>query len=702
MEASSWFVPFKQAIRSQSVPTALLNYGKLGDIIKHLALVKAVPVDDYSRFLAFKDGKAHIEKAIKKRLKKNGNKELNKALVYINVQTKLATRFQIYWADENQEYSEKRSSSIRIHSKKNTYNLCLADLKSIQRLRIDPADKPSELLLKSILIEQRGYEPIFLFMPAESKHLTILNNIQKVSVHQEGLSIVSSGNDPQLELYIRPTVQRIHTVLFPGKRQEGEYLYQANPGGASDLHSTRLIDEEDFIDGWPLLSIVTDTDNLYDPDIGILHNYEGHGKRWERLAYVSYYENKEVVFGTSAGLRLHGGEGRKKHTKFKSFRLYFRNEYGANQFKPGILFGPKTEPLKRLVVHHMDWPPGWPFNNLLAYDISKRIGCIVPPTKMVILYLNGELQGMYFLTTQLSRKQMEAYFGHDNFSLYRIRNDNDYDGYKMYIDILWRTTNSRDKLTMKEVDKSISVDNLSRWAFSIAFCGASDILQGVGVRDKSDPNSKLFWINWDMDQSFIDVSREIKKHNLKRPIWKQPAWFLVYKKRYSGRSRLFSRLMDEDPEYRSYFVSLVTDLLNHRVDADFLRSRLVYYKQALASYGEENSVYFDKLTRFFEHRAEFLRSQMQHFFGVGESLPCNVKGPLNIKYEIDGYPEDRDYYGWYFEGSSIRVEIVSPHRKNFSHWLVNGEKVAGMPLVYPINSETIIEPVLKKNTGNRV
>ena len=697
LERTSWFVPLKQALQSQSVPVALLRYGSLGDIMRKLSLVKTIP-NDYSQFPVSKKREGKVEKTIETLLEDAGKRQCDKALMYFHIYTNVNARLQIYWADKNQIYSEKRSASIHIKREKNKYELFIEDIKSIQRLRLDMSDRPSEILIKGIYICQVGYETISFLNQDEFTHLTPLNDISEVTINQEGCRIVSSGNDPQLEIYIEPKYKNIGTVLFPKKRQTGEYLYRANAGGIKDLPSSLVIHENNFVDGWPLLSIVTDKKNLYDPEIGILSNYEGHGSKWERLAYVSYYENEELLFGTSVGLRLHGGKSRYRVKEFKSLRLYFRNEYGANQFKPGVLFGPETEPLKRLVVHHMGWPLGWPFNNVLAYDISRRIGCAAPVTKMVVLYLNGRFQGMHFLTPHQSKKQLESYFGHSNFGFYRSKSFKDHEDRKFFRRDFWRTTNSREKLTMKEVGKSIDLDNLSRWIFSIVFCGASDYHQGTAVRDYTDPDSKLFWFIWDMDQSFIDVSKEIFRKKTKRKIWEQSHWHLVFRERhYDGRTKLFSRLMNEDPAYRKYFITLVMDILNHRINSEYLKSRLDYYKKALISYGEKNSDYFKKLDLFFEHRADFLRKTMKKYFGVGESIPCNVKGPVDIKYEIDGYPENHDYHGWYLKGSSIKLEIVSPHRKIFSHWLVNGEKVSDVPLVYPVDSEAVIEPILEED-----
>ena len=95
-----------------------------------------------------------------------------------------------------------------------------------------------------------------------------------------------------------------------------------------------------------------------------------------------------------------------------------------------------------------------------------------------------------------------------------------------------------------------------------------------------------------------------------------------------------------------------------------------------------------------KHRPDIIREQMQRYFGLGQVLSCQVKGPDGIQYQIDGYPANPGYRCSYFKGMLIKVNIASDHQAAFSHWLVNGEKVPGKDLVYQVKSETVIEPVL--------
>ena len=105
------------------------------------------------------------------------------------------------------------------------------------------------------------------------------------------------------------------------------------------------------------------------------------------------------------------------------------------------------------------------------------------------------------------------------------------------------------------------------------------------------------------------------------------------------------------------------------------------------------------MKQFLENRPAFVREQVGNYFGPAEIFLAKVEGPSGIRYKIDGYLEEGGYQGYYYNGKNIEIEIISPHRDNFSHWMVNGEKVQRLRLSLPLYSNTVIEPVLTKTVS---
>ena len=64
---------------------------------------------------------------------------------------------------------------------------------------------------------------------------------------------------------------------------------------------------------------------------------------------------------------------------------------------------------------------------------------------------------------------------------------------------------------------------------------------------------------------------------------------------------------------------------------------------------------------------------MQVYFNTRLSYPCRIKSNRPIRLEIDGYPTEGQYEGWYFQGMTIVVKIVGDEKRKFSHWVINDE-----------------------------
>lgn len=425
------------------------------------------------------------------------------------------------------------------------------------------------------------------------------------------------------------------------------------------------------------------------------------------MAYISYFEERNLVFASGAGVRIHGSVfTRRREDIPPGFRLYFRDAYGVDRVEPGSLYDFKSKPIKHLVATS-DKHRHAPFINSVAYEISKRIGAQVPECKPAMLFLNGELQGAYSLVERLHKRQWEYHFGHDNFVFYRYRSKMDKKSAKLHDELKSWAMDFSKKMTWEEAEKRVNLESLSRHIIFIAFCGNTDWSQGAAVLDLSKPNANWSWISWDLDDCILDRRSLLKWVNPPRQPWEQESFELVLssklwslgertlglpiKRRYV-RAILFSRLIKESPEYRDYFIRLTMDILNHRLTASYYVPLINNYKKMAISYGFRDETH-TWIRKFFRNRPNIIRAHMTYFFSEGDCLECEVRGPGGINYEIDGYPESAGYRGMYFKRKKITVKILDQTRDIFSHWIVNGEKVETPCLEHEVLTKTYIEPV---------
>ena len=490
--------------------------------------------------------------------------------------------------------------------------------------------------------------------------------------------------------------KHVDELTFQRKREPDQFLYRP-----VEFRSDHQFDPHDLVEAipqkqkWPLLSIKIPERSLYDPDIGLLRNRDKYGKDWERKADVVFYDEGGVLFSSSAGLRIHGGK-RRTVQPYQSYRLYFRDEYGAEHIPAGVILK-DSGVIRTLVVHLLDWPPGQPMNNQLAYDISRQIGAPAPETRLFEVYINGRSEGMAFVTEHLSRRQFDQYMTGNDYIFLKYKNHISEAETKAYFNNLWRYVVELELETYSVLEKKLDIDSFSRHVFALVFTGDDDYCQGVGVLDSENPEAKFYWIQWDMDHSFFDRTAEITK--IKRENWQQAGFKLIYKdgEHDCDRTTIFSGLMDKVPRYRSYAIDLYTEILNHRLTPEFLSSRVDYYASMLSSFGNYDH-YVDLLRNFMANRSDFIRADMAKRFNLSGPHNLSVSADSSILLEIDGYHYNGTYDGKYFSGQTIEIKTdYTSSLTTFSHWLVNGEQQFTENLTVTIHGNTKIELVSLPN-----
>lgn len=397
------------------------------------------------------------------------------------------------------------------------------------------------------------------------------------------------------------------------------------------------------------------------------------GQVSERPAYVSFFADRELQFASGVGLRLHGGLSR-IHSPVKSYRLYFHRNYGATEIPIGTLHWPHRRPVDRLVLHNdvrQDFQQqDWQFNSPLAYDIARRLGAWAPHTQPALFYLNGQRQGIYFVTERIDEEYLVDLFGHDDFVFLRTKRDRGDSRFRqgdrsLFKEIRQWETQLR-PLTLEAVQQRIDTENLFSWAISILFCATTDPFQGSLLRDQTDPESRWFWINWDMDHSFMPAKGETAG----------PAQEDVFGTLFTGRhpdlrARLLRRLASEDPTFQAAFADRFSEALNHQLTDDFLAQRLSFYRQIAKSYHLRNREFLGSLRIFLNRRKGVLRRQFLKAFRAGKSHRLRVTVPEGTSLRVDGYPYSGNYLGWYFTGQTAVLE-VGDQVGSFSHWQISG------------------------------
>lgn len=176
--------------------------------------------------------------------------------------------------------------------------------------------------------------------------------------------------------------------------------------------------------GLPTVSLCADSLDLFDYETGILvpgagfdtldplhtGNYYIHGRDWERLCHIEFYDYIDNDgINQDCGLRTHGNLSRRYPSK--GLKVYARQEYGKKRFKYSFFNEPVINSYNHLVLK--PFALGWPFAGIQDYMCNKlalQLGLPSPNSRPVILYLNGEYWGVYFLQEKMDEDFLEDHF----------------------------------------------------------------------------------------------------------------------------------------------------------------------------------------------------------------------------------------------------------------------------------------------------
>jgi formylglycine-generating enzyme len=427
----------------------------------------------------------------------------------------------------------------------------------------------------------------------------------------------------------------------------------------SDLASSRGVAPREVTRGLPLLSIYLPPDDLAE----LMANKMEHGREWERRASLSYFDGGRLLFGSEVGVRVHGGGSRLTSPR-QGFRLFFRWQYGARHFEPGLLFGPESHPLQRLVVHNDVRTDSqgmqWHLVNPLAYDLARRVGCITPDTKPARFFLNGEDQGLFVLTEHFDDEYFESHMPGREITMELAD-----------MEVLRDQLDQRLPLTMDKVSELISMDNVTSWFLAAVFAATGDAYQGPGqFLDESKERGGWFWVTWDLDQSFRYWDADSFAYLLER-VGERPKG----RRRSEPRSFVLSTLLAEDLQFREYLARRVDDMLNHQLSPAVVEERRTHYANVALEFGVPALDYLARLEEFFEKRPAVVRATAGQWLNRAASHAVTISRPEGGPLLIDGFEEGGEYTALYFHGREVTVQLPA----GSARWMVNGSLAATGP-----------------------
>ena len=558
-----------------------------------------------------------------------------------------------------------------------------------------------------ILIYDRTLEP------------NIYSNIKE---NEDSPVSVSRGNRFNGPVY---PVDKAMVVRAVAKNAKGEF---------SEVNSkTYFVTNEDLAqyEDLTVVSIVTNPENLFDPDIGIYVtgtmyqdwkksdeydprqspwdkngkcNFFMRGEEWEREATVTIFDKGEKIVQQNMGIRIKGASTR--NNPGKSFNLHARKKYGKGKIETDIfkdnhdINGKKITSYKSLSMRCIYEQAR--FKDMLGRDILyDRKNLSTTNMKPSILFLNGEYWGLYLLQEKLDDEFISAHYLIPDEDVAMIKEGQIEEGPEEELTTVkqffeeYSKKDLNDEKIYEEVKKVVDINSMIDFFATGIYISIGDWPgrnegewrnMGNIIEDNKYSDGKWRFMIYDLDYTmgskFAGVGL-LDSDNFK---------FVEGRSNYFP-ANLFMGLLKNNTDFQQKFVNLYCDYANEVFNYEKIEKILEEYREkytnmiaysqlrwwgwgskleGFLSYRTRYLQALDGIAEFYRKRAVYSISHMQDFLGLKGnlvSLIIEVKGKGKIIVNtITPTLKDNRWVGRYFTKIPIVLKAIPDLGYTFKGW----------------------------------
>ncbi len=337
------------------------------------------------------------------------------------------------------------------------------------------------------------------YTPEVQKHPGVFNNVDKIEVsfkYAGKLYYTTNGSDPtsSSKLYTKPITLTKTTVIKVRAIEEGKMP-------SAVVTNSYIINENHTL---PVMSL-----SMNGSDFN-----KTTSSRWnteiEVSAYAELYE-KNSSFSIPCGFKLFGGSTR--GLPKQSYMLKFKKEYGEPALHYKIFDNRDSSLYNSLIIRSgsQDYESSAMRDEVGTSIVDGLTNLDVQAYKPVILYVNGEYYGIYFLREKVDEEFIANHYNVSgaNTNIFRIEGDVTVGSNKEYKDLL-SYVSSHDmskKASYEYVSEKVDIDSFIDFWIAETWTTNNDILNMRFFSNPNVENGKLNMIFYDLDFAFYNENR---------------------------------------------------------------------------------------------------------------------------------------------------------------------------------------------------
>lgn len=357
----------------------------------------------------------------------------------------------------------------------------------------------------------------------------------------------------------------------------------------SDIYTKTYFVDDDMLSKYsmPVISIVTEGDNLFDNEIGIYvpgvnfdpdnewsGNYVMSGNGWEREIHISFFEpNGELCFSQQAGLKIHGNSTR--CLAQKSLRISARKEYGKKYIKYKVFPQKDNDKYKRLLLRAGmgAWYKPSIIKDELAENIASTLNIDTQDARPAIVYINGEYWGIHSIRDKLDKYYID-YTHHIDADSVNVNDAYEAEDNPHYTNMIQFIEDNDISIldNYNYVCTQMDINNFIDYTIAETFfCNVDWPYYNTKMWHKI-PDGKWHWLFYDLDAGFGNADYNMFLHLANADEWANDT------KLSSTKAFLFLELFKNET-YKSAFIDRYAHILNTSFSTTKMHQKLDSIKQ---------------------------------------------------------------------------------------------------------------------------
>ena len=512
------------------------------------------------------------------------------------------------------------------------------------------------------------------------------NLIIKLEGDKGSIRYTPDGSEPTLhsKVWNKDMIINSTTVIRARAFKQGQIPSEI-------LTCTYIIDDTRTFD-IPVISIVTDPDNLWNDTIGIYcqgtNGVSGNGvshpvnfnRDWRRPCNVEIFNNPhDQDINQQCDLSIGGGYSRAYPEK--SLELNAEKKYeGENSFDVRLFAKKPYYRFKSLNLRNS----GNDFYGSMFRDAMQQTlyaGYVDVDNlayQPAIHYINGEYYGILNIRERSNHHHVASNWGYDKEDLdFVYTPDSKYMGDKNALNELVALVTAGDYsiAQYEKIRKLLDVDEYINYVLIQSFSANTDWMSN-NVKFYRYRNNGLFrWILFDLDHGFSSTSYN--------QFTATDRSGLSNKSAYTGQ--IFQGLKD-NPHFREKFLDHATAIIGGLIREErysaiidsmgaLITGEMVYHNKR---WGQNNSIssYCNTYKSFAKKRREIYSSQLASYFSLGDPVAVTIEPTTHTSLFINGVEVPTGKFdGYIHKERKYTLSVEVPYGYKFKEWVVTPQLI---------------------------